>query len=284
MLGSDHWIMIGVFDSGHGGLTVLRAMADRLPERAFLYFGDHAHMPYGERTSQEIIGLTRAAVEYLFNQGCHLVILACNTAAAVALRTLQREWLPIHHPDRRILGVLVPTVEAVTGVSWMSETPAIAAARTIAVFATRRTVASNAYPEEIRKRAPQVTVVQHACTGLVSLIEQEASRESLRAAVAEHVAALMARLEGQRPGAVMLGCTHYPLVADLFADALPPGIEIFSQPDVVAQSLAAYLMRRPQSDTHAGPQSLRFVTTGGAAAATRFASTFFGRPVPYTAV
>jgi glutamate racemase len=115
--------MIGVFDSGHGGLTVLRAFPEQFPNRSFLYYGDHAHIRYGDRRSVEFVALTRAAVDLLFKRGRRLVILACNTAAAVALRTLQREWLPKHYPDHRILGVLVPTVEALTGLPWQSNEP-----------------------------------------------------------------------------------------------------------------------------------------------------------------
>ncbi|TAL02305.1 MAG: glutamate racemase [Rhodospirillaceae bacterium] len=272
--------MIGVFDSGHGGLTVLRALVDRFPQRSFLYYGDHAHIPYGDRTSAEIVTFTRAAMDLLFTHGCRLVILACNTAAAVALRTLQQEWLPKHYPDRRILGVLVPTVEAITGVPWLADVTAGQRAgqpRTIAVFATRRTVASNAYPEEIVKRAPEVTVVQHACVGLVDMIERNASRAELRSAIAEHVAALTKVLAGRPLDAVMLGCTHYPLVADMFAAALPRGVDILSQPDLVARSLGAYLERRPAFDTPDGQRTIRFLTSGDAEQASVFASLYFGR-------
>ena len=120
--------MIGVFDSGHGGLTVARALVERFPDRSILYYGDHAHIPYGDRPSAVIVSFTRSAVNLLFDRGCPLVILACNTAAAVALRTLQREWLPRHYPDNHILGVLVPTVEAIAGVPWLANVTAGAAA------------------------------------------------------------------------------------------------------------------------------------------------------------
>jgi len=277
--------MIGVFDSGHGGLTILRQLA-AIPNRSFIYFGDHAHMPYGERTSEEIVALTRDAVEHLFARGCRLVILACNTAAAVALRTLQQEWLPQRYPDRRILGVLVPTVEAVTGVAWSGATASprrAAAARRIGVFATRRTVHSNAYVEEIGKRAPEIEVIQHACTGLVDLIERSAPQDQLRAAVQGHVAALMARLGEQRLDAVLLGCTHYPLVADLFAEALPPGLTILSQPQLVAQSLGDYLRRHPERDVVCESPTLTFLTTGDPVRAGLFATNFFGKPARFIA-
>lgn len=276
--------MIGVFDSGHGGLTILRALVQHLPNRSFLYLGDHAHMPYGERTSAEIIDLTRDAVDYMFQRGCKLTIMACNTAAAVALRTLQQGWLAERYPDRRILGVLVPTVEAVTGVSWLADVaPAQPEARrrTIAIFATRRTVASNAYVDEISKRAPEIDVIQQACPDLVNMIERPAPRAELRAAIRRFVSEMMAQLKGRRPDAVMLGCTHYPIIADLFADALPAGWEILSQPQLVARSMADYLGRHPEIDTLDPVPQLQFLTTGDTASASRFATTFFGKPATF---
>ncbi|PKU26191.1 glutamate racemase [Telmatospirillum siberiense] len=278
--------MIGLFDSGFGGLTVLRAVADALPKRRFLYLGDHAAAPYGNRDPEDIDRLTRRSVEILFDRGCRLVVLACNTAAATSLRRLQQEWLPRHYPDRRILGVLVPMVEAITGVPWMADLPARPRRekeRLIAVFATRRTVQSNAYPAEIGKRAPEVTVVQQACPELVDLIEAGAVRAELGAAVRRYAAALMERLNGRRPDVVMLGCTHYPLAADLFAEALPPGIDILSQPDLVARSLSAYLTRHPEIDTTAIPAGIQFLTTGDPLRTSALGSQFFGRPVTFTA-
>ncbi len=278
--------MIGVFDSGHGGLTILRALTAAMPDRSFLYFGDHAHAPYGERTSDEILTLTKNAVEMLFKQGCRLVLLACNTAAAVALRTLQQQWLPVHYTDRRILGVLVPTVEIATGVPW-AQTEAIdkdAALQTVAIFATRRTVASNVYVEEIRKRAPHITVVQQACPGLVSLIEQAAPQQDLRNAVREHVSNLMAQLNGQVPHNVILGCTHYPLVADLFTEMLPAECNVLSQPEIVARSMIDYVNRHPEIDTTTSLPTTTFLTSGAPETASAFASVFFGRAVEFKAL
>ncbi|MBY0508934.1 MAG: glutamate racemase [Rhodospirillaceae bacterium] len=276
--------MIGVFDSGHGGLTILRALTQHLPHRSFLYYGDHAHMPYGERSSAEIVDLTRGAMEYMFQRGCKLTVMACNTAAAVALRTLQQTWLASDYPDHRILGVLVPTVEAVTGVSWLADVAPVSPdkpRRTIAIFATRRTVASNAYVEEIGKRAPEIDVVQQACPDLVNLIEAPAPREDVRAAIKGFVAEMMEKLKGRRPEAVMLGCTHYPIVADLFAEALPADWEILSQPQLVARSMGDYLGRHPEIDTLDSVPQLEFLTTGDAVSASGFATTFFGKPATF---
>lgn len=279
--------MIGLFDSGFGGLTVLRAVVDALPEQSFLYLGDHAAAPYGNRSREEIYHLTEISVERLFARGCRLVVLACNTAAATSLRRLQQEWLPHHHPDHRILGVLVPMVEAITGVPWMADLPTRPRdeqERLVAVFATRQTVLSNAYPVEIGKRAPEVTVIQQACPQLASLIEAGAPRDVMRTLVRRYVKELMERTSGRSPDVVMLGCTHYPLVADLFAEALPGGLEILSQPELAARSLTAYLERHPEIAPPRAPAMTRFLTTGEPRRTSVLGSQFFGRPLTFQAV
>ena len=279
--------MIGVFDSGYGGLTVLRALVARMPERAFVYLGDHGHAPYGDRGAEEIYGLTVAGVERLFERGCRLVLLACNTAAAIALRRLQQEWLPGADPERRVLGVFVPMVEAVTAVPWhVTEPPPGARPEPaeVAVFATRRTVESGAYPREIALRAPAIRVVQQACPGLVARIEDGAAPGLVKSAVEGHVAALMDKLEGRMPGSVILGCTHYPLVAGAFAAALPEGVPVYSQPALVAQSLASYLSRHPEFDPPSGPRApTRFLTTGDPAKVGHLATRFFGTALRFQA-
>ncbi len=277
--------MIGVFDSGYGGLTVLRALSERLPEQSFLYLGDHAAAPYGGRSTREIHDKTRDAAERLFAMGCRLVILACNTASAVALRRLQQQWLPGAHPDRRLLGCLVPVVEAITRQPWQLEGPSTSREpEVIAVFATRRTVESGAYPREIAKRAPAVTVVQQACPRLAARIEAGASPRLLDGMVRGAVAALRAQTGSVLPDSAVLGCTHYPLVADLFRSALPAGVEILDQPALVARSLEAYLARHPEFDSAAGtraPGRLVFRTTGPAEAVSRLGSRFFGRDIVF---
>ena len=273
--------MIGIFDSGCGGLTIYDAVKRAFPQRSFLYLGDHSHAPYGERSPEDIHDLTGASVEALFELGCRLVILACNTASANALRPLQQEWLPGAWPNNRILGVLVPMVEAITGMPWMADPasrPPVETARTVAVFATSRTVSSNAYPLEVAKRAPEVRVVQQACPALVEMIERKAEREELRKAVRGYAEAMMRQLEGVAPDAVMLGCTHYPLVADLFAEALPDGVEILSQPALVARSLAHYLERHGEFDDSEGLPT-RFLTTGDAGRVAEVSELFLGHAV-----
>ncbi|HVI52512.1 MAG TPA: aspartate/glutamate racemase family protein [Candidatus Sulfotelmatobacter sp.] len=269
--------MIGVFDSGHGGLTILQALARRLPERRFVYLGDHANAPYGDRSADEIYGMTVTAIDRLFGQGCRLVILACNTAA-MSLRRIQQNWLAEAYPDRRVLGVVVPMIEVVTGLPWMADpktSPSPRPRATVAVFATRRTAEADVYPQEIAKRAPQVTVEMMACPRLAALIEQGAPREELRHFVQRYVAELTDRLNGRPLDAALLGCTHYPLVEDLFRDALPPGVELLAQPIPTADSLAAYLERHPDLDR---PNSggVTFHTTGDPERISAMASAFYG--------
>lgn len=281
--------MIGVFDSGHGGLTVLRALVDAAPDRPFVYLGDHGRAPYGLRTEEEVYELTRWGVDTLFSRGCRLVVVACNTAAAVALRRMQRTWLPTAWPGRNVLGVLVPMVEAITRVPWMIETPPAPLAapagppRTVAVFATPLTVTSGSFPREIAKRAPDVRVVQQPCNDLAGMIERGASEDEMAPRVAGYVAELMHQLRGGPLDTVVLGCTHYPLVVRLFTGTLPPGVEVLCQPTLVARSLENYLDRHPEyapdsAERGAGPL---FFTTGAAEPVSRLAGRFFGRPTPF---
>lgn len=242
--------MIGVFDSGHGGLTVFRALVLRFPHIRFIYLGDHANAPYGNRSSSEIVDLTRRGVERLFERGCPLVILACNTATAVACRTLQQNWLPnANFPKHNILGVVAPMVEGATQTPWAATAPQYPQkynTSTIAVFGTRRTISSDVYPEEILKRCPRVTVVQQDCPELASAIEDGQSEAELDALVGRYVAELMHRCEEREPDQAILGCTHYPLVEELFVRHLPASTRLFSQPEVVADSLEDYLARHPE--------------------------------------
>ena len=281
--------MIGVFDSGHGGLTVLQALERHLPRQQFVYLGDHGHAPYGNREPDDIYRLTLDAIESLFRLGCPLVVMACNTAAATGLRRLQQTWLPEHYPNRRVLGVLVPMVEAITGVPWMADIRTgqrRGRKRTVAIFATRHTVASGAYLHEIGKRAPEITVVQQACPVLVELIERGAPTPVVARGVRRYTALLMRRLNGVAPDAVILGCTHYPLIADLFAAHLPQGVEVLSQPDITARSLAAYLVRHPVFGraTQALPVASHFYTTGPVAGVSALASRFYGKNANFKAL
>lgn len=273
--------MIGVFDSGHGGLTVLRALVSRFPRSAFVYLGDHAHAPYGNRPSDEVVDLTRAGVEALFDRGARLVVLACNTATCVAARTLQREWLPQSPWAGRcnVLGIVAPTVEAATQTPWAVSSPQYPQkynSDVVAVFGTRRTITSYVYPEEIRKRCPRVTVVQQIAADLAGAIERGRPDADLDTIVGDSVAALMLQTAGAPPHRVILGCTHYPLVEHHFRRHLPGFTRILSQPDVVADSLEDYLARHPRfAGEPAAAGSVTLLTTGDAGVVTEGARLFW---------
>jgi glutamate racemase len=273
--------MIGVFDSGHGGLTVFRALVRRFPHIAFVYLGDHRNVPYGNRSSDEIVALTRDGVGALFRSGCRLVLLGCNTATCVAARTLQKDWLPVSGwVGRNILGIVAPTVEAATQTPWAVTSPQYPQkynTDTIAVFGTTRTIASHAYPEEIRKRCPKVTVVQQACPELVGAIEGAAPPDELEGLVGAAARALLAQTGGVPPHRAILGCTHYPLVEPLFRRHLPPFTRLLSQPEVVADSLEDYLYRHPRfvSETGERPRSPLLFTSGDPARVARTARIFW---------
>ncbi|MCB1514375.1 MAG: aspartate/glutamate racemase family protein [Hyphomicrobiaceae bacterium] len=260
--------MIGVFDSGLGGLTVLRALVARFPQAQFTYLGDHANVPYGNRPSDEVVELTRRAVEALFTRGAKLVLLGCNTATAVAARRLQRNWLPhAGWEGHNILGIVAPTVEAATQTPWAVTTPQYPQkyiTDILAVFGTTRTVTSGVYPEEIRKRCPRMRVYQQVAAHLAGAIEDEASEEELDALVAEAVAGLRAQTNGMEPHRVILGCTHFPLVEHLFQKHLAPSVRILSQPEVVADSLEHYLERHPHFADCKTAGGLQLLTTGDA--------------------
>jgi len=253
--------MIGVFDSGSGGLTILEALHEAMPTQDCLYLGDHANAPYGHRSNEQIVDMTRDCVETLFGAGCDLVILACNTAAAIALRTLQQDWLPTAYPNKRILGVLVPMVESLTGVPWSQEHPngGKPKDRSILLFATRKTVESGSYLDEVNKRAPHVSLVQKACPGLVDAIEGGAGEAPMRGLIDGFVNEVLADVPA--PDAAFLGCTHFPLVRDYFRAALPATTELLSQPEIVARSLKDYLARHSEFQ-QGGSGHIRLLTTG----------------------
>lgn len=275
--------MIGIFDSGHGGLTVCRALVERFPHIDFVYLGDHANAPYGNRSSDEIVALTREGVERLYAQGCGLVILACNTSTAIACRTLQQQWLPgAGYEGRNILGVIAPMVEAATQTPWAVTSPQYPQKYNtdmIAVFGTQRTIRSGVYREEIMQRCPKATVIEQDCPELAGAIEQACPEEELDAMVGSYIAALLAQTGGRAPERVILGCTHYPLVEHLFVRHLPPSTRLLSQPRVVADSLEDYLARHTHyagTDNRRSPPSL--LTTGDPSSVERSLTIFWPEP------
>jgi glutamate racemase len=261
--------MIGVFDSGLGGLTVLRELTARFKHADFAYLADHAHVPYGNRSSEEIVDLTRDCVEDLFQRGARLALLGCNTATAVALRRLQQQWLPQSKwaGTHNVLGIVAPTVEAATQTPWAVTSPQYPQKNntdTVAVFGTMRTVTAGVYPEEIRKRCPKVSVVQQICSELAGAIEDKQPEAELERLVTEGVAGIMAQTNNMPPHRAILGCTHFPLVEHLFRRHLPPFTRILSQPEVVADSFEDYLARRPHYLAGNEGGRLTLLTTGDA--------------------
>jgi glutamate racemase len=272
--GKGAGMAVGVFDSGLGGLTVLDALTKRIPDVPFVYFGDNAHAPYGVRTSDDIFNLTCAATERLWDEGCDLVILACNTASAAALKRMQETWVP---PEKRVLGVFVPLIEALTERQWGDNSPPReVAVKHVALFATPATVASRAFQRELAFRAIGVDVEAQPCGGVVDAIEQgdEILAEAL---IRSHVEALKRRMP--HPQAAILGCTHYPLMEKVFQDALGTGVKVYSQANLVAESLADYLTRRPQF-LGSGTQS-KFLTTGDPASVSNKAIQILRRKVAF---
>jgi glutamate racemase len=246
---------VGIFDSGLGGLTVLDAVAKRLPDVAFAYYGDSAHAPYGVRDADDVYALTKTGVARLWEAGCDLVVLACNTASAAALRRMQESWVPT---DKRVLGVFVPLIEAMTERDWGDNSPPREVAiKHVALFATPATVASRSFQRELAFRAIGVDVEAQACGGLVDAIE-EGDMILAEAMVRSHVAALKRKMP--KPDAAILGCTHYPLMEQIFQAALGPQVKVFSQASLVADSLSDYLQRHPDL-LGIGDVSL-FLTTG----------------------
>lgn len=267
---------VGIFDSGLGGLTVLDAVHQRLPDLPIIYYGDNAHAPYGVRTPDDIFALTTAATQALFDRGCRLVILACNTAAAVALRRMQESWVP---RDRRVLGVTVPLIEALTERQWGDNSPPReVAVKHVALFATPATVASRAFQRELAFRAIGVDVESQACAGVVDAIE-EGDMILAETLVRAHVDALRRKMP--EPDAAVLGCTHYPIVEQAFADALGPSVRVLSQPRIAAESLADYLARRPEMVGDG--EGVTFLTTGKPRQVSDQATRFLRRPVAFQA-
>ncbi|MDJ0627226.1 MAG: aspartate/glutamate racemase family protein [Rhodobacter sp.] len=267
---------VGIFDSGLGGLTVLEAAARALPEVPFVYFGDNAHTPYGVRDPDDVYALTTAGASRLFEAGCDLVILACNTASAVALRRMQENWVP---RDKRVLGVFVPMIEALTERQWGDNSPPReVAVKHVALFATPATVRSRAFQRELAFRAIGVDVEAQACGGVVDAIE-DGDMILAEALVRSHVDALKRKMP--EPQAAVLGCTHYPIVEDTFQDALGAGVEVYSQPRLVAASLSDYLQRHPSM--YGTGDTAMFLTTGDARRVSDQATRFLRRKIEFVA-
>lgn len=279
--------MIGVFDSGFGGLTVLSALIDRLPGYDYLYLGDSARAPYGGRSHEAVYQFTREAVEFLFDAGCPLVILACNTASARALRTLQQRHLPVRRADRRILGVVRPAAEALAGIpadAVPGATPPVDATGAVAVLGTTGTIASDSYRLELAKLAPRLGLIQQACPLWVPLVEAgELEGPGTDFFLRKYLDPVLAA--APRPDRILLACTHYPLLLPAIRRVVDraaggPAIAILEQGRLVADRLASWMARHPEMETRLGRGGTRrYLTTDDPEWFAARAAALLGRPI-----
>lgn len=261
---------IGVFDSGYGGLTILRDMRRVLPQYDYLYLGDNARAPYGNRSFDLVYRFTLQSVKALFERGCRLVILACNTASAKALRTIQQRDLPGIDPGRRVLGIIRPTVEILDRLSGTHH---------VGIMGTRGTIGSRSYDIETAKLHPSFTVTGHACPMWVPLVENgEATSPGADYFIKQEIDRLMQR--DNLIDTIILACTHYPLLLDKIRQYTPADVNIVTQGEIVARSLADYLERHPEiASVCSRSGTARYLTTESAERFTDMASLFMGEAV-----
>jgi len=261
---------IGVFDSGFGGLTVFREVLKELPDQDYIYLGDNARAPYGIRSLPTVYQFTLESVRFLFEQGCNLVILACNTASANALRNVQQKDLPAHWANKRVLGVIRPTTERMRTLSQTGH---------MGLFATEATVSSGSYLTEAKRYAPELSLYQQACPLWVPLVENnELTSKAADDITERYVNALLA--QSDQIDSVLLACTHYPLLQPLIRKYLPDHIQIISQGEIVATALREYLHRHQEMAAVCTRNStMRFYTTDDPKEFNEKASLFFGKNV-----
>lgn len=261
---------IGIFDSGYGGLTILNKIREILPEYDYIYLGDNARSPYGTRSFEIVYEFTLQAVSKLFEMGCHLVILACNTASAKALRSIQMNDLPGMDPERRVLGVIRPTVECIGGITQ---------SRHIGVLATTGTIKSESYPLEIHKLFPDIQISGVSCPMWVPLVENnESQNEGADYFIRKYTDQLLQK--DSLIDTVILGCTHYPLLLPKIRQQIPHNIHIVAQGEYVARSLKDYLSRHPEMDAKCTRnQSCSFYTTEAEEKFVESASTFLNQKI-----
>lgn len=257
---------IGIFDSGYGGLTILSQIRDKMHEYDFLYLGDNARTPYGTRSFEVVYEFTSQAVRTLFDKGCQLVILACNTASAKALRTIQQIDLPKIDPRKRVLGIIRPTVEYLGNLTQ---------SRHVGILATSGTIKSQSYPLEIKKLFPDITISGEACPMWVPLVETgEAASDGADYFIQKHIDRLLSK--DDKIDTLILGCTHYPILYDKIRRYTPEHVKIVTQGEYVARSLTDYLRRHPEMDSLCTRQgTCRFLTTESVEVFKDYASIFF---------
>ncbi|MBC7412284.1 MAG: glutamate racemase [Bacteroidia bacterium] len=261
---------IGVFDSGFGGLTILKSIVEELPQYDYVYLGDNARVPYGTRSYETVYNYTLECLQHLFDKGCNLVIIACNTASAKALRTIQQNDLLKINPHKRVLGVIRPTAEAL-----ISKTKN----NNIGIFATNGTVTSNTFPIELHKLKHSLNVYQQPCTLWVPLIEaNEHNSKGGTYFVQKYYNELLA----QNPNidTIALACTHYPLLLQQLQKIVAPNIKIIAQSDIVAKSLNKYLQRHPEMQLQCTTSGTRqFFTTDDTASFNEKATLFYNNEI-----
>jgi glutamate racemase len=258
---------IGVFDSGYGGLTILSEIRKKLPEYDYLYLGDNARAPYGNRSFDIVYEYTLEAVKLLFSRGCHLVILACNTASAKALRTIQQQDLPSLDPNKRVLGVIRPSTEEIVQLT---------KSKHVGVLATEGTVQSRSYILELQKFAPEIVVNQHACPLWVPLIESNKhNSDAGKNIISEDVFTLLSK--DPKIDTIVLGCTHYPLVQDFLESLVSTNVKIVSQGDIVARKLDHYLKNHAEIEKKCSKNnSVHYLTTEDSKVFNENAARFLG--------
>jgi glutamate racemase len=260
--------VLGFFDSGFGGLSIVREIKKTIPRYSTVYLGDNARTPYGSRDPELIYDYTLEGVAELFRRGAVLIVLACNTSSSVALRRIQQEFLPAHHPDKRVLGIVIPTAEEVSRLS---------RSKVIGILATEATVASQGYVQEIHKVDDRVQVYQQACPLLVPIVES-GELENAESTARKYVENLLKN--DSRIDTILLGCTHYALIEDVIRTVVPAGIDIISQGPIVADKLADYLGRHPEIERRLDSSGRDiFLTTEYSGRVQRLGTQFFGKPI-----
>jgi len=261
---------IGIFDSGYGGLTVMKEIVNKLPQYDYIYLGDNARAPYGNRSFETVYDYTLQCVKWFFGQGCSLVILACNTASAKALRTIQQNDLPKIDPAKRVLGVIRPTAEIIGTFS---------ITKSVGVLATNGTVASQSYPMETAKFFPELKVYQEACPMWVPLVENEEYKNNgADFFVKKNLHSIFEK--GENIDVILLACTHYPLLKEKIEEYLPIGVKLISQGEIVADSLVDYLKRHPEMEAVCSKSGERtFYTTDSTTDFDTHATAFYGEAI-----
>ena len=261
---------IGVFDSGYGGLTILKEIRKLLPQYDYLYLGDNARAPYGSRSFEIVYEFTLQAVKNLFDRGCHLVILACNTASAKALRTIQQNDLPLIDPHRRVLGVIRPTTELINSITH---------SRHVGLLATPGTVASRSYYLELQKLAPDISLTEHACPMWVPIVENnEINSLGAKYFIKKEIDNIFEK--DPLIDTLVLGCTHYPLLSSVIKNYIPENVRLICQGPIVADRLADYLDRHPEIKEKCSLNaSVEYLTTEHPEKFNSLASLFLGQPI-----